>query len=110
MEEKPKKISISIDEYTKRIEKKLIEANSLEEVQTIKSKVVPKYIEAYNNKKLKGSDLAKLSSLISEIETKEKELELFEIAEENVKLMKEYAEHVNEMKKAYIALNKKKGE
>ena len=103
MEEKKKRMSVSIDEYIKRIEKKLIVANRLEEVQTIKSKVVPKYIEAYNNNKLKESSLAKLSVLISKIQTKEKEIDeentMENIEEKELELMKEYVELLKDINK-----------
>ena len=101
---------ISIDEFITKIQKKIVEANTVKEIQKIKKYVTSIYISKYNNRKGKETDFAKLSSLISDIETKEKELELIEIAEDNVKLMKEYADHLKDLKEAYSALNKKKGE
>ena len=103
MEKKIKKEYIGIDEYVNRLEKKLIDVNKLEEVRAIKNTVIPKYIEAYNNKKLKESDLIKLSDLISKIETKEKEIyeenTLNYVEDKELELMKEYIELLKDVNK-----------
>lgn len=107
MENNVEKKHLDINEYINIIQRELVKCKSSDEVIEIKNKVIPKYIELYNSQKVNTKDLAKISGLIESIEEKEKEMELFENAEDNVKLMKEYAELLKNMNKAYKSLNKK---
>lgn len=107
MENNVEKKHLDINEYISIIQSKLVECKNLDEVKEIKNKVIPKYIELYNSQKVNTKDLAKISNLLEIIEKKEQEMELFENAEDNVKLMKEYAELLKNMEGAYKALNKK---
>ena len=96
---------ISIDEFITKIQKKIVEANTVKEIQKIKKYVTSIYISKYNNRKGKETDFAKLSSLISDIETKEKELELkFESKAHNME--HEYKKEIHKLKQENKQLNK----
>ena len=107
MEIKNENKNFDVDNYIKEVEQKLYDCNTLEKIENLKNEVAPVYVEEYNKQILSGSDLAKISSLITRIQTKESELKLLKIAEDNVEIMKEYAELLKNMEKAYNALNKK---
>ena len=107
MEDKMENRQAYLEKYIKEIEQRLYQSNTLQEIKDLKEEVVPVYVEEYNKRNLNGSNLAKVSNLITKIQTKENELRILKIAEDNVKMMKEYAELLENMEKAYNALNKK---